>query len=106
MSWTLSGNWDAELLRVEIADRLGFEAMSALFPDVGGRAVGRRSRARTAAAARRALDILRTAPLTPKGQGSNNWVVAGSRTVTGKPLLANDPHLRAAAAVDLVRGAT
>jgi penicillin amidase len=25
-------------------------------------------------------------------QGSNNWVAAGFRTVTGKPLLANDPH--------------
>lgn len=25
--------------------------------------------------------------------GSNNWVVAGSRTKNGKPLLANDPHL-------------
>ena len=24
--------------------------------------------------------------------GSNNWVVAGSRTVTGFPLMANDPH--------------
>lgn len=28
---------------------------------------------------------------------SNNWVVAGSRTATGKPLLANDPHLQASA---------
>lgn len=27
--------------------------------------------------------------------GSNSWVVAGSRTVTGKPILANDPHLAA-----------
>jgi len=27
---------------------------------------------------------------------SNNWVVAGKRTVDGKPLLANDPHLRPA----------
>ncbi|MFI1585271.1 penicillin acylase family protein [Embleya sp. NPDC020630] len=27
------------------------------------------------------------------GVGSNSWVVAGSRTTTGKPLLANDPHL-------------
>lgn len=27
------------------------------------------------------------------GKGSNNWVVAGSHTVSGKPLLANDPHL-------------
>ncbi len=25
-------------------------------------------------------------------EGSNNWVVAGSRTASGKPLLANDPH--------------
>jgi penicillin G amidase len=25
--------------------------------------------------------------------GSNNWVVAGSRTASGKPMLANDPHL-------------
>src|SRR6185369_12257800 len=25
---------------------------------------------------------------------SNNWVVSGSRTVSGKPLLSNDPHLR------------
>lgn len=28
-----------------------------------------------------------------EGKGSNNWVVAGSHTATGKPLLANDPHL-------------
>jgi penicillin G amidase len=28
-----------------------------------------------------------------EGKGSNNWVVDGTRTVSGKPLLANDPHL-------------
>jgi penicillin amidase len=28
-----------------------------------------------------------------RGLGSNNWVVSGSRTTTGQPLLANDPHL-------------
>jgi penicillin amidase len=28
-----------------------------------------------------------------EGEGSNNWVVAGSRTATGKPLLASDPHI-------------
>ena len=28
-----------------------------------------------------------------EGKGSNNWVVAGSRSASGKPLLANDPHL-------------
>lgn len=29
-------------------------------------------------------------------QASNNWVVAGKRSATGKPLLANDPHITAA----------
>ncbi len=28
-----------------------------------------------------------------RGLGSNSWAVAGSRTVSGKPILANDPHL-------------
>jgi penicillin amidase len=33
--------------------------------------------------------------LSPIGEaiGSNNWVVSGARSETGKPLLANDPHL-------------
>lgn len=28
----------------------------------------------------------------PPPEGSNNWVVSGRRTASGKPLLANDPH--------------
>ena len=28
-----------------------------------------------------------------QGIGSNSWVISGSHTTTGKPLLANDPHL-------------
>src|SRR5439155_10879383 len=28
-----------------------------------------------------------------EGVGSNNWVVDGTRTASGFPLLANDPHL-------------
>lgn len=35
---------------------------------------------------------IRTAAL-PRLRASNNWVVAGSRTRSGKPLQANDPHL-------------
>ncbi|MBZ5606037.1 MAG: penicillin acylase family protein [Acidobacteriia bacterium] len=31
-------------------------------------------------------------PRFPGEQGSNDWVVDGSMTATGKPLLANDPH--------------
>jgi penicillin G amidase len=33
-------------------------------------------------------DVIREA----NGQGSNNWVIAGSKTKTGRPILANDPH--------------
>src|SRR6185436_6187939 len=29
------------------------------------------------------------------GSGSNGWVIGGGRTSSGKPLLANDPHLMA-----------
>jgi penicillin amidase len=28
-----------------------------------------------------------------RSEGSNNWVVSGNRSASGKPLLANDPHL-------------
>jgi penicillin amidase len=30
--------------------------------------------------------------LSSRSQGSNNWVIAPSRTTTGRPILANDPH--------------
>ena len=45
----------------------------------------------------------RTAPVgatisdPEEGLGSNNWVVAGSRSATGKPMVASDPHIAFAA---------
>lgn len=42
------------------------------------------------------LDDLPTAVgVNGNGIGSNAWVVSGRHTITGKPLLANDPHLSA-----------
>ncbi|MFE9766008.1 penicillin acylase family protein [Streptomyces sp. NPDC005808] len=42
------------------------------------------------------LDDLPTAVgVNGNGIGSNSWVVSGAHTITGKPLLANDPHLSA-----------
>ena len=65
LAWNLSNNWEAELLRAELDDRLGRAVTDTLLPvaPAGG------------------------------GVGSNNWVIAGRRTATGAPLLANDPHL-------------
>ena len=84
-AWGLSGNWDSELLRVHLAERFGAEAVEDLLPplpeDPPNVAAG--------ALAGRLLDAFPR----PRGQGSNNWVVAGWRTSSGKPLLANDPHL-------------
>ncbi|OCX51313.1 penicillin acylase [Mucilaginibacter sp. PPCGB 2223] len=37
-------------------------------------------------------DTIKTKPPV-EGIGSNNWVVAGSRSANGYPILANDPHL-------------
>ena len=39
-------------------------------------------------------DLLRDGAAT-EGLGSNNWVVDGTLTASGKPMLANDPHLGA-----------
>ncbi len=94
MAWSLSANWDCELLRAEVASRLGWEAVTTLFPAVPavpatvipGKSAGRS-----------AFELLKAAPPFPRGQGSNNWVVSGQRSVTGTPLLANDPHLLAQA---------
>lgn len=43
--------------------------------------------------AQRAAEKLPTLLGTGDGIGSNSWVVDGSRTTTGRPILANDPHL-------------
>ncbi|HYR64072.1 MAG TPA: penicillin acylase family protein [Actinomycetota bacterium] len=90
LGYTLTRNWDAELLRAEVAERLGVDAMLDLFPDVQNlpafiQAGKSTHPARTA--------LLAGAHLPTSGQGSNEWVVAGERSATGKPLLANDPHL-------------
>jgi penicillin amidase len=86
-AWGLSGNWSSELLRVHLAERLGPDAARALLPPLPNDPPG----AIAGGLAGRLLDALPHA----RGRGSNAWVVAGSRTQSGKPMLANDPHLLA-----------
>ncbi|MER7185787.1 penicillin acylase family protein [Streptomyces hyaluromycini] len=40
-------------------------------------------------------DVPTAVGVNGQGIGSNSWVVGGEHTITGKPLLANDPHLSA-----------
>ncbi len=35
---------------------------------------------------------LQSSPATSEGEGSNNWVVAGSHTLSRQPFMVNDPH--------------
>ncbi len=46
------------------------------------------------------VDPRKTVVQTPSVEGSNNWVVAGSRTASGRAIMASDPH-RAHAAPSL-----
>jgi penicillin G amidase len=87
LAWGLSGNWDKELLRAAIAERLGPDAVSALLPPLPADP----PHIAPGTLGGRLLDELPR----PRGEGSNDWVVSGTRTATGKPLLANDPHLLA-----------
>ncbi|HET9671530.1 MAG TPA: penicillin acylase family protein, partial [Actinomycetota bacterium] len=85
-AWGLSGNWDLELVREHLAAELGEEAAGRLLPPLTGHPAA-------TAAGRLASDVLAAVPRPPRGQGSNAWAIAGDRTATGAPLLANDPHL-------------
>ena len=97
MSWDLSGNYSYELLRANLIEDLGIEKASELLPTYPGDAPTitsqRQSFERMLAAAYEIEDFLGMGGGIVDGVGSNNWVLAPSRTTTGAPLLANDPHL-------------
>jgi penicillin G amidase len=116
MAWDLRGNIDAEieralLLKVFTADQMAdlyppypsdhpvivedFPVESAGFPRTpsGGFAY---SELPSASLEKTAEVLALLDPLlgrTGMGIGSNSWVISGSLTASGMPLLANDPHL-------------
>jgi penicillin amidase len=93
MSFSLSPNWPFELLRAELAAQLLPERARELTPLIGAEPpVAVPSSPDFPAAARALRDAAWGAGVRP-GLGSNNWVVDGTKSATGKPLLANDPHL-------------
>ena len=103
LAFELSGNWRDELMRLRLAESLSTAQIAELWPP-----------APTGAVPGSELSALPTLPdgldervlgalwrATPPGPapgvGSNNWVVDGSRSESGAPLLANDTHLGLAA---------
>jgi penicillin amidase len=103
MAWDLGGNWTTELQRMRLALRLPVDRINELLPPYPGdkplatadyaalfrdlKVDGRLGQQALAAAPESGIE----------GIGSNNWVLNGSHTVSGKPLLANDPHLKLSA---------
>lgn len=112
MAWDLGGNWNDEMMRSLLIARIGAEDADFLMPayTADGPLIlpeGALSQPATSAArpngtiqsttAHAMLELWETAHLTTglgnRLAGSNNWVIGGARTASGKPLLVNDPHL-------------
>jgi len=111
MAWDLSANYSYELLRNDLVRTVGLERMKQLMPPydpnglsiVGEASEGEGWRAKAdhrPTVAFVPVDGLLSArflaagvAMPPDGVGSNNWVVDGTMTASGKPMLANDPHL-------------
>lgn len=97
LGWALSGNWQEELTRLGFYARLGVEHASELMPDYPQGSPTILPGEMNAGLSQRLLAAYREMQsyigITAPGQGSNNWVVNGAHSITGKPLLANDPHL-------------
>lgn len=96
MGMALSGNWRDEAVRARMrAQGMPQATVDLLFGRVGGQS--QRSDAgddlwrQVDPAMRKMLAGL--PPLAEPRTASNAWAVAGSRTDSGKPLLASDPHL-------------
>ncbi len=94
MAWDLGGNWRSELLRMRLAKMLPLARIHEFLPPYPGEATPAIADLKELYGAME-RDAIRLAQFAPDndGIGSNNWVVSGARSESGKPLLANDPHL-------------
>lgn len=100
-AYDAANNINQELLRAGLASRFGTGVLATLMPDPSGRAASVDERAWAAVAPYvsaetefpGAVALSRVLPGAGQGIGSNCWALAGSRTATGKPILAGDPHL-------------
>ena len=94
MAWDLGGNFRNELLRMSLARTLPLARIHQILPPYPGEQppVIADLKELYGTLERDAVQLAQFAP-DNDGLGSNNWVVSGARSASGKPLLANDPHL-------------
>ncbi len=94
----LPSNWDVEAARLNLLERDGEAAVRALDPTYPAQLPltsppGAAAGPFLSDYLLRDLEALRA--LLGTSGGSNAWALAGSKTASGRPLLANDPHLPA-----------
>lgn len=100
MALSLCANWEGELVRGKVVQKLGVEKAVKidLFYPEGVPVVIPPGTGSIAPSARELEKLYEEAKpylaLGTVGSASNNWVVAGHRTASGRPILANDPHLK------------
>jgi penicillin G amidase len=88
MAFDLGGNWEDQAFRQYLLQNFPKDKAYDLFPTYPKDAPFIISKSE--------IDFgktLTSAIIPHEFNGSNNWVVAGSKTKSGKPILADDPHL-------------
>ena len=97
MAWELSFSWYVELLTSKINEKIGMVKTQELFGDywpdwpiIISENLGKFDLQNIQQVAHQLAKVtgIKTWP-----QGSNNWVINGAKSKSGKPILANDPHL-------------
>ncbi len=97
MAWELGGNWRSEALRGRLFQKLSPAQIGELLPPYPGDEPVPLPDLGELYAGLPLAGLSGGYPPPLPESGSNAWVVAGSLSETGKPLLANDPHLRLSA---------
>ncbi len=92
MAVYLSGNWRDEVLRLRLLELVPREVVDGLWPDEPSGSTATVAPGFDGGLLER-LVAAHPVPLGSPVGASNAWTVSGSRSATGKPLLANDPHL-------------
>lgn len=101
MAWQLNTAWEMELTYTLLSEKLPAKKFNLLFPDhpipVPSGETQKADTVELASLIRPILQLRKTYEqlmgIQGNFTGSNAWAVSGSRTKSGEPLLAGDPHL-------------